>query len=170
MNPNRKVLTIAAVICTVCVAAVFAQNKVQGVKWRAKVTMQSKSFSMPERTLDLCLPANDPDQAAMQQGQQGDCKMSNFKRSGNKTSADMKCTGARPSETHWEMEKNGDTMLGTMTTKTADNTIDMKYNYTKVGGACEVQPAPVPGAMPQGTPTPAELQEQLKKLRESMGR
>jgi hypothetical protein len=119
---------------------------------------------MPERTVEVCLPATDPDQAAMEQGQQGNCKMTNLKRSGNKFSADMKCTGERPSETHWEMERNGDTMHGTMVTKSADNTITMTSSYTRIGGACEVQQAPVQGAMPRGS-----LEEQQKRLKEMMG-
>jgi hypothetical protein len=167
MKPIHKVFTLAVVAASLA-AGVLAAEKVQGVKWSAKVTMQAKSFSMPERTLEVCLPATDPDQAAMEQGQQGNCKMSNFKRSGNKTSADMKCTGDRPSETHWEMQRNGDTMRGTMVTKTADNTINMTYDYTKVGGACEVQQAPAPGAMPKGA-TPQGLEEQQKRLKEMLG-
>jgi hypothetical protein len=155
----------AAVVCMVYVAAVVAQNKVQGVKWRAKVTMQSKAFAMPERMMDICLPATDPDQAALQLGQaQGNCKMSNIKRSGSKTSADMKCTGDRPSETHWEMDNLGDTMHGTMVTKTASDTLTVKYDYTKVGGACEVPQMPAAGAMPQG----GTLEERQKKLQELM--
>lgn len=164
MKTSSKVPALATVVCALAATAALAADKVQGVKWRARVTMQSKSFSMPERTMDVCLPATDPDQAAMQQGQQNNCKMVDVKRSGNKTIADMKCGGDRPSETHWEMEKNGDTMHGAMTTKTADNTINMKYDYTKVGGSCEVQQVPAQGAMPQGT-----LEERKKKLKEMLG-
>jgi hypothetical protein len=164
MNRNGKILAVAAVVCVVSVA-VFAQNRVQGVKWRAKVTMQSNSFSMPERMMDICLPADDPDQAALQQGQgQGNCKIGNIKRSGRKTSADMTCTGDRPSETHWEMENLGDTMHGTMVTKTASDTVTVEYDYTKVGGACEVRQVPTAGAMPQG----GTLEERQRKLQELM--
>jgi hypothetical protein len=165
MKPISRVLTLAAVTGALSVAGVLAADKVPGVKWRAKVTMQSKTFTMPERMVDVCLPATDPDQAAMQQGQQGNCKMTNLKRSGNKTIADMKCGGDRPSETHWEMEKQGDNMHGAMTTKTADNTVNIKYDYTKVGGACEVQQVPVQGAVPQG----GSLEERQKRLKEMLG-
>jgi hypothetical protein len=162
MKAIHKVLILVGVAGLA--AGALAAEKVQGVKWRAKTSMQAKNFSMPERTVEVCLPATDPDQAAMQQGQQGNCKMSNIKRSGNKTSADMKCTGERPSETHWEMERNGDTMKGTMVTKSADNTITMTSSYTRVGGACEVQQAPAQGATPRGS-----LEEQQKRLKEMMG-
>lgn len=165
MKPSSRIIAIAAIICTVSVAAVVAQDKAQGVKWRAKVTMQSKSFAMPERTMEICLPPTDPEQAAVQQGQaQANCKMDNYKRSGNKTSADMNCTGDRPSETHWEMENRGDTMTGTMVTKTASDTINVKYDYTRLGGACEVPKAPAAGAMPQG----GTLEERQKLLQELM--
>jgi hypothetical protein len=163
MKPIHKVLTLAAVAG--CLAAgALAAEKTQGVKWRAKTAMQAKGFSMPERTLEVCLPDTDPDQAAMAQNQQGNCTMSNLQRSGNKTSADMKCAGERPSETHWEMERNGDTMRSTMVTKSADNTITVTSSYTKVGGACEVQQAPAQGAMPRGS-----LEEQQKRLKEMLG-
>jgi len=165
MKQNSRVLTVATIAGALTVAGVLAADKAQGVKWRAKVTMQSKSFTMPERMVDVCLPVSDPDQAAMQQGQQGNCKMTNLKRSGNKTTADMKCTGDRPSETHWEMEKNGDTMHGAMTTKTASDTINIKYDYTRVGGACEVQQVPAQGAAPPG----GTLEERQKKLKEMLG-
>ncbi len=164
MKPVQKVLVLSAVAASMLAAAALAAEKLAGVKWRAKVTMQAKSFAMPENTVEICLPATDPDQAAMEQGQQGNCKLSNYKRSGNKSSADMKCSGERPSETHWEMERNGDTMRGTMVTRTADNTINITYNYTKVGGACEVQQGAAQGALPQGS-----REEQLKRLQEMLG-
>ena len=165
MKPSSKVPVLATVACTLAIAGALAAEKIPGVKWKAKVTMQSKSFSMPERTVEVCLPATDPDQAAVQQGQQGNCKMTSIKHSGNKTVADMKCTGDRPSETHWEMEKQGDTMHGAMTMKTASDTINTKYDYTKVGGACEVQQVPAQGAIPQG----GSLEERQKRLKEMLG-
>jgi hypothetical protein len=164
MKRNGMILAVVVAACAVGTAAVVAQNKVQGVKWRAKVTMQAKSFAMPERTMEVCLPPTDPEAAAAQQGQQqANCKMGAVKRVGNKTSADMKCTGDRPSETHWEMENRGDTMAGTMVTKTASDTITVKYDYTKLGAACEVPQAPAAGAMPQGG-TPEERQKLLQEL------
>jgi hypothetical protein len=164
MQPIHRVLVLSAVAVSMLAAAALAAEKVAGVKWSARVTMQAKSFAMPERTVEVCLPATDPDQAAMEQGQQGNCKLSNYKRNGNKSSADIKCTGDVASETHWEMERNGDTMRGTMVTKTADNTINITYHYTRVGGACDMQQAPAQGALPQGS-----REEQLKRLQEMLG-
>jgi hypothetical protein len=51
-----------------------------------------------------------------------------------------------------------------MVTKTASDTLTMKYDYTKVGGACEVQQVPAAGAMPQG----GTLEERQKRLQELM--
>jgi hypothetical protein len=148
-----------------CALGAFAADKAQqGVKWRAKVSMQSGTTNLPERTLELCLPDTNPDDALVKQQSQANCTVSNLKRIGNRTAADIKCTGASPSDTHWELEKNGDTMHGTMTSKTATTTLHMKYDYTKLGGACAVQAAPTPSAMPQGT-----LEERRRKLQEMIG-
>jgi hypothetical protein len=153
-------LAVGGACCAIGAGA--ADKAPQGVKWRAKVSMQSGTTTLPERTVELCLPDTNPDEELVKQQSQNNCTVSNLKRTGNKTAADIKCTGASPSETHWELEKNGDTMRGTMTSKTARTTMNMKYDYTKLGGACPIQTAP--SAMPQGT-----LEERRRKLQEMMG-
>jgi hypothetical protein len=155
-------LVLGGVACAL--GALAADKAQQGVKWRAKVSMQSGTTTLPERTLELCLPDTNPDEALVKQQSQSNCTVSNLKRTGNKTAADIKCTGPSPSDSHWELEKNGDSMRGTMTSKTATTTLHMKYDYTRLGGACPVQAAPTPSAMPQGT-----LEERRKKLQEMIG-
>ncbi|MEJ0100123.1 MAG: DUF3617 family protein [Pseudomonadota bacterium] len=166
MEASRKLL-ILATGCALVASAARAEDNVQGVKWRAKTSIQSKALNMPERTAEVCLPATDADQAAIKQGEaQKNCKMTSVQRSGGKTVADMQCTGEHPSSTHIEVVKDGDTMHSTMTMKTASDTRTIKSDYTKLGGACEMpkNPAAAAAALSQGT-----LEERKKRLQEMMG-
>lgn len=166
MKKQDFAVVLVALGCAACAFGAYAADKAQqqGVKWRARVSMQSGTTTLPERTLELCLPDANPDEELVKQQSQKNCSVSNLKRSGNRTSADIKCTGQSPSETHWELEKNGDTMRGTMATKTATTTLNMKYDYNRLGGACPVQAVPTPSAISGGT-----LEERRKKLQEMMG-
>ncbi len=164
MQASKKVLALATFAGALAAFAVLAEDNVQGVKWRAKTSIQSKALNMPERTTEVCLPATDADQAAIKQGEaQKNCRMTSVKRSGGKTVADLQCTGEHPSETHIEVVKDGDTMQSTMTMKTASDTRTIKADYTKLGGACAIPKNPAQAALSQGT-----LEERKKRLQEMM--
>lgn len=142
MNPNSKHVALAAIACALAGGLVIAQQSSQpGEKWRTKMSMESEGFSMPARTMEVCVPQAKPEEAFMQQ-QDGNsnCSISNMKTVGNKTSADVNCTGKDAMSGHWEMEKiDANTMRGTLSAKTAEMSMKMKYEYTKLGQACEVK-------------------------------
>ncbi|HWL63848.1 MAG TPA: DUF3617 family protein [Steroidobacteraceae bacterium] len=153
---SNKVFILAALGCAVVAAAALAQQKVAGEKWRMKMSMQAEGFTMPARTTEMCLPVGNTQEAMLKQGQDnGNCSVSNYKQSGNKFSADMKCTGKDAMEGHVEMEQLGpNSTRGSMTAKTADGSMKMDYEYTKVGQACEATDysnykPPVAAAQPQ---------------------
>lgn len=153
---TNKVVILATLACALVGAAALAQQKVAGEKWRMKMSMQAEGFSMPARTTEMCLPVGNTQQAMLNQGQENsNCSVSNYKQSGNKFSADMKCTGKDAMEGHVEMEQLGPSSTrGSMTAKTSDGAMKMDYEYTKVGGACEAvdmanYKPPVVAAQPQ---------------------
>lgn len=142
MKPTMKYVVLGAIACALAAGAALAQKTVQGEKWRAKMSMQSQGFSMPARTMEVCMPPGKPEEAAIKQdqNQNPNCTISNFRQSGNKTSADIKCTGDGAMEGRWEVEKLSETsMRGRMDAKTKDGDVSMQYEYTKLGTACEVK-------------------------------
>lgn len=138
MKQNR-IVALAALACAVAAVGI-AQQKVAGEKWRMKVSMQTEGFSMPGRTMEMCLPKERIQEAMLQQQQEADsnCRVLNQKQSGNKFSADIQCSGDDGMEGHVEMEQLGpDSMRGRMNGKSGDMTMKMEYEYTKLGQACE---------------------------------
>lgn len=137
MKPNTNYVVLAALACAAAGMTAWAQTKVPGEKWRTKVSMQSEGFSMPARTTEMCIPKGKPENAMMQQDN-SNCAISNLKTAGNKTSADIKCSGKDAMEGHFDMEKLGeDSMRGSMNAKTSEMSMKMQYEYTKLPGACE---------------------------------
>ena len=120
------------------IAVVAAAQQQTGETWRMKMSMEMSDFSMPEQTSEVCVTAGqNPDDAMMrQQNNSGNCQTTNQKKSGNKTSADLKCTGKDAMEAHYEFETLGDTVRGTMTMKTSDGPMTAKYEMTKIGKPC----------------------------------
>jgi hypothetical protein len=138
MKPNIRYVVLAALACTVAGMAAFAQQKVPGEKWRTKVAMETQGFSMPARTIEMCLPKGKPEEAMHQQQENSNCAVSNVKTVGAKTSADIKCSGKDAMEGHMEMERLGEkSMRGSMDAKTGEMAMKMKYEYTALGEACE---------------------------------
>lgn len=137
---SNKIVFLAALACAVAGAVALAQQKVAGEKWRMKVSMQAQGFTLPATTTEMCLPVAQAEEAMLtQQGQDNpNCAVTNYKQSGNKFSADVKCTGKDAMEGHLELEKLGpDSTRGSMTAKTADGSMKMDYEYTKLGGSCQ---------------------------------
>jgi len=142
MKLGLKLFIFAVMIGAAC-CTLFAQED-KGEKWSMKISVSMMGFSMPAQTSEVCLPANQsPDEAMMQQQNiGGDCQISNLQRSGNKTSADIKCGGKDKMEGRFEIETAADTTRGTMTAKTSDGEMVMKYDMTRLKQECVPQAAP----------------------------
>ncbi|MDR0311669.1 MAG: DUF3617 domain-containing protein [Acidobacteriota bacterium] len=136
-------LFIFAMSCVLLSAGTAAaQQKTQGETWRATTSIEMSGISIPPRTIEFCVPAeNDAPFEAMLQQNNDSCRIENLTRNGNKISADLKCSGRDAMEGHVEMEMLGDTMRGTMTTKTTEGAMTIKYETVRLGKACEVQNA-----------------------------
>lgn len=147
---------ILATLVAVSGGAAAAQQDSQGEMWRMRVSMEMPGFSMPAQTMEICIPNDQsPDEAMMmQQNNQGNCQIVNLQRSGNKTSADIKCTGKDAMNGHFEIEMASDTIRGVMTASAEGVTMTTKYETTKLGKACIPQTA-AKSAPKQQANTPA---------------
>ncbi len=140
MKPNMSAVVLSVIAGLLAASAATAQEKVPGEKWRMKMSMQTEGFSMPARTTEMCLPIAKPEEAMMrpQSADNSNCTMSNLRQSGNKTSADIKCTGKEAMDGHMEVEKlSENSVRGAMTGNTSGMSMKMEYEYTKLGQACE---------------------------------
>ncbi|MDR1726735.1 MAG: DUF3617 domain-containing protein [Acidobacteriota bacterium] len=159
------VATAAAVCVALACGAAMAQQKVKtqqvaGEKIRVKSSIDMQGMSIPSQTQEICIPAGQDDESTimqqLQQGQGGDnCKISNVKHSGNKFSADIKCTGEEAMTGHLEVETVGKTMRSTMDAKTSAGAMKMQSEVTRLGTACEVSQPKVARQTPQTPQMPA---------------
>lgn len=132
----KKPLIVVFGLVSIVAATAYAQQKVPGEKWRHTVSMQAEGFTMPPRTTEFCAPVG---KAAESVGREGgdNCTISNWKQSGNKFSYDIKCKGEESMEGHFEGENLGNTMRGKMTAKASGTSMQMQFESTKLGQACE---------------------------------
>jgi hypothetical protein len=135
MKSNSS-FVLSAIVCLLPSIAAQAQQKVPGEAWRHTVSMEAAGFSMPARTTEMCAPVGKAEEAMARQ-QPGECAISNMKQAGNKVSYDFRCTGKSPIDGHFESERTGDTMRGSMTGTAEGTSMKMKFEATKLGKACE---------------------------------
>jgi hypothetical protein len=132
MKPSHALT--AFVLSLACGTAMAAAQTVPGERWQNKMTMQMGGMSMPLPGGEVCAPAG---QAAQELAKPDkNCTVSNMKQSGNKFSADVKCTGKDAMEGSMEMTTGPDHMTGKMTVRTADGEMTMTTDSRKLG-ACQ---------------------------------
>ena len=130
---NIARLLIASALLLACGAAAAAQT-VPGERWQHKMTMQMGGMSMPIPGGEVCAPAG---QAAQELAKPDkNCTVSNVRQSGNRFSADVKCTGKEAMEGTMEMTTGPDLMTGKMTVRSADGEMTMVTESRKLG-ACQ---------------------------------
>lgn len=128
-----RLVTTTAILLACTAAAVGAQT-VPGERWQHKMTMKMGGMSMPMPGGEVCAPVG---QAAQELAKPDkDCKLSNVKQSGNRFSADVKCTGKEPMEGTMEMTTGPDLMTGKMTIRSEDGEMTMVTESRKLG-ACQ---------------------------------
>ena len=130
-------VVLSAIACLLPGAAAQAQQKVPGESWRHTISMEAAGFSMPARTTEICTPVGKAEEAMSRQQGPSECSVSNMKQAGNKVSYDFRCTGKSAMDGHFESERNGDTMRGTMTGNAEGTSMKMKFEATKLPKACE---------------------------------
>jgi hypothetical protein len=100
-----------------------------------KMDMPGMPFSMPGQTTKVCVQKGhekDPNNAVPKDKDQ-DCKMSDAKVSGNKSSWKMKCEGKHPMTGSGEMTYGEGTYTGKMKMQSKDGDMTMVYDGKRVG-------------------------------------
>ena len=131
---NLARLVMAAILTLACGTAATAAQTVPGERWQHKMTMQMGGMNMPMPGSEVCAPVG---QAAQELAKPDkNCKVSNVRQSGNRFSADVKCTGKDAMEGTMEMTTGPDHMTGKMTVRSEDGEMTMVTESRKLG-ACQ---------------------------------
>ncbi|WP_168160034.1 DUF3617 domain-containing protein [Steroidobacter denitrificans] len=131
------VMVTAALLTSTLAAAQQPDGYIAGEKWRMKMSMSMEGFSMPAMTSEVCTPldkgADEPSVPV-----DGNCQVSNYKRSGNTESFRMVCGGPNPMEGTMEITRDGpDQYRGKMIAKSKDGEMTMHYEGTRLPGSCD---------------------------------
>lgn len=123
-----------AMIVIACGSAAAAGATVPGERWQHKMSMQMGGMTMAMPGGEVCAPVG---QAAQELAKPDkNCKLSNVRQSGNRFSADVKCTGKEPMEGTMEMTTGPDFMTGKMSIRSDDGEMTMVTESRKLG-ACQ---------------------------------
>ena len=138
---------LVALAACVAVTAVSAQSPVRPGRW--EVTMQMDMLNMPMKmpamkSVQCVTPEQAKDPAASlprgpQDGRGGknDCKVSDYKMSGNTATWKMTCTSPQPMTSTGEMTFTDDSYAGTMKMDSPQGPMTMKVNGTRVGDCAQ---------------------------------
>ena len=135
----RVALASAAVVALGLSA--FAQGPRRDGRWEVKLEMEMPGMpaGMPPQTTTQCItPADAADpQKSMpgrgRGGEQGNCKVSDYKVEGNKVSWKMKCEGREAMSGTGEMVYGTDSYTGAMTMDMGGRSMTMKYTGKRLG-------------------------------------
>lgn len=134
MVTSSSVRFLTASIFTLACAAATAAQTVPGERWQHKMSVQMEGMSMPMPGSEICAPVG---QAAQELAKPDkNCKVSNVRQSGNRFSADVKCTGKDAMEGTMEMTTGPDRMTGKMSMRGEDGEMTMVTESRKLG-ACQ---------------------------------
>jgi hypothetical protein len=143
-----NVLKTALLVAVASAVVVSAQGVRRDGNWDISVEMQMPNMpagmTMPPMKMTQCITkeeAKDPQKSMPTRPQRGggaqDCKVTDYKESGNKVTWTMVCTGAQPSNGTGEIVYSGDSYTGTMSINTerggAPMGMTMKYVGKRLG-------------------------------------
>jgi hypothetical protein len=128
-----SVATTALLILTTSLPMLAANKTVPGEKWQQNITMSMEGISMPLGNSEICAPVG---KATELMKPDKNCKVSNVRQAGNKTSADIKCTGKDAMEGSVELIAEGNRTHGTARMRSGDGEMTMKMESQKMG-ACQ---------------------------------
>jgi hypothetical protein len=105
--------------------------------WQMTTRMEMEGMQLPARSQQVCMKKGETQPEGLGQ-QDGNCKVTEQHRSGNKFTWKMVCTGAEPMTGTGEMTRNRDTLEGRMLMKGKDG--EMKVAYSgKLSGTCDAK-------------------------------
>ena len=134
---NRSILRVCAGIVLVLASATSLQTSAQGKDdlWEVstKMEMPGMPMAMPPQTRRVCIGKNQKDEEFVPK--QGDCRMLESKRVGNKFTYKMDCTGSNPTTVDGAITFGNNVYDGQMrmTMKQTKDTMDMTFTGKRVG-------------------------------------
>jgi hypothetical protein len=132
---KKKTLPIASALVVFCLAATAALAEGPDELWEVTMKMEMPGMpAMPARTSQVCKSKGDRDPSKMgEKDRESDCKTSDMKQSGNKSSWKITCTKPKPMSGTGEVTYNGDNYQGTMNFVTSDMNMTQTISGRKVG-------------------------------------
>lgn len=129
----------ALVAALVTAVAAHAQSPRQDGQWEVKIEMSMPGLpEMPPMTQTQCITpeeARNPQKALPQggPGDQSNCKISDYKTTGNKVTWSLKCEGPPPMSGTGDFTYVGDTYTGTFKMDMGGQTMTVKYAGKRLG-------------------------------------
>jgi hypothetical protein len=109
--------------------ACAAAQAADGEQWEYTMSLQAQGMSMPMGTIKTCrVPAS-----SLKPGLGENCKLEDYKRTGNTASFRAVCGPPQPSVMSGEMTRTGDTMSGTFRLEQGGQTMVMKQTARNLG-------------------------------------
>jgi hypothetical protein len=139
----KSITFAAAAIVAVLTVGTIAQSPIRAGRWEVTMQMQmaGSPIQMPEMKTTRCVTPEDAKDPARSMpsgpegrgGQKSDCKMADYKTSGNTATWKMVCTSPQAMTMNGEMTFNDDSYTGTMKSDTAQGQMTMKMAGKRVG-------------------------------------
>lgn len=117
-------------------AGVFAADSIRDGYWEvtSQTEMPGMSMKMPPSTMKVCYTKDDVKNQRKLVSQNKDCKMTEYKMSGNKATFAMKCTGKSAMTLNGEMIFSGsDAYTTSMKMNSAGHIISVKAKARRIG-------------------------------------
>jgi len=138
-----KTTTIVAITICASVCVAIAQSPIRPGRWEATMQMQmaGSPVQMPEMKSTRCVTpedAKDPSRSLPsgpegRGGQKSDCKMSDYKVTGNTATWKMVCTSPQAMTSTGEMTFTDDSYTGTMNMDSPQGPMTMKLAGKRIG-------------------------------------
>ena len=106
-----------------------AARAVDGEQWEYTMTLDAGGVSMPMGTAKACHAAS----SSLEPRLAPNCKLEDFKSSGNEATFRAVCGPPQPSTMSGEMTRNGDTLSGTLRMQQDGNDVLIKQTARKSG-------------------------------------
>lgn len=129
-------VSLAALLAVLPATTLAAGAAERGVYWEQTIEMQMMGFAMPPQTIQVCMPKGQWD-APPEGGQQGDCTMTELKRSGSRFTWKVKCSDGTTGT--GEMTYGPDRLQGTTTMNRQGQAFTMNIKGRKLGGDCDLK-------------------------------
>ena len=138
-----KTTLVIAMAVLVGVTAAIAQSPIRAGRWESTMEMQmaGSPLQMPPMKNTRCVTAEEAKDPAKslpsgpegRGGQKSDCKMSDYKTSGNTATWKMVCTSPQPMTMMGEMTFTDDAYTGTLKTDMPQGPMTMKMAGKRIG-------------------------------------